>query len=161
MVPAIRCRTHRAASRGSRRRTGTLLDRRAAHNAHEVQMKTPGVDPSSVRRLGCTARPQQPQRAVLVGRSVSGAAVVITCSFRQGYLRIAQQRVSLAARLQCVIDPTGRPESARSAGLEQAAPARAQVAALRYRAILARQTPRCCVPGTEGVRPETAAPGSN
>src|SRR5215212_8548089 len=110
-VRTIRCRTHWAASRGSRRTTGTSLDRRAAHNAHEVQMNTPGVDPSSVRRLAFTARPQQPQRAVLVGRSVSGTAVVITWSFRREYSQVPQQRVSRAARLHRVIDPTdeGRP----------------------------------------------------
>src|SRR5215213_6815386 len=130
-VRAIRCRTHRAASRGSRRRTGPLLDRRAAHNAHEVQTNTPGVDPSSVRRLAFTARPQQPQRAVLVRRSVSDTAVVITWSFRREYAQVPQQRASPAARLHRVIGPTdeGRPELARSAGLGQAAPARAQVAA--------------------------------
>jgi hypothetical protein len=66
----------RMTRRGSRRTPGKGVDRRAAHNAQRAQIKTPGVDPSSVRRLAGSIRPQQPQCAAPAGCSVSGAIVV-------------------------------------------------------------------------------------
>ena len=58
---AAKPRAHRMTRLVSRGTAGKGFDRRAAHNAQRAQIKTPGVDPSSVRRrLAGSVRPQQP-----------------------------------------------------------------------------------------------------